>query len=66
MRGHSDSYAQLRLDPYISGLTLPVGFVQDPNNQAVQYVVEQRGVFAYPGPTTRQFKSATRSIDKLR
>jgi glucose/arabinose dehydrogenase len=35
--------AQLRLEPYVSGLTLPVGFVQDPTNPAIQYVLEQRG-----------------------
>src|SRR6185312_16434577 len=32
------SAAQLRLDPYLSGLALPGGFVQDPTNPAVQYV----------------------------
>jgi glucose/arabinose dehydrogenase len=35
--------AQLQLAPYVSGLTLPVGFVQDPGNASVQYVVEQGG-----------------------
>ena len=35
--------AQLQLQTYVSGLTLPVGFVQDPANPAVQYVVEQVG-----------------------
>jgi glucose/arabinose dehydrogenase len=35
--------AQLRLETYVRGLTLPVGFVQDPANPIVQYVVEQGG-----------------------
>jgi glucose/arabinose dehydrogenase len=35
--------AQLRLEPYVSGLTLPVGFVQDPATPAIQYVLEQGG-----------------------
>jgi glucose/arabinose dehydrogenase len=35
--------AQLHLDTYVSGLSSPVGFVQDPNNSAVQYVPEQAG-----------------------
>jgi glucose/sorbosone dehydrogenase len=35
--------AQLQLQPYVSGLTLPVGFVQDPGNPSIQYVVEQVG-----------------------
>jgi hypothetical protein len=36
--------AQLRLQTYVSGLTLPVGFVQDPSNASIQYVIEQRGL----------------------
>ncbi|HXH35002.1 MAG TPA: hypothetical protein VNJ54_11385, partial [Plantibacter sp.] len=35
--------AQLRTRPYVSGLTLPVAFVQDPTDRSVQFVVEQRG-----------------------
>lgn len=35
--------AQLQLVPYVSGLTLPVGFVQDPSSPSIQYVVEQGG-----------------------
>jgi glucose/arabinose dehydrogenase len=35
--------AQLQLVPYVSGLNLPVGFVQDPGNPSIQYVVEQGG-----------------------
>jgi glucose/arabinose dehydrogenase len=36
--------AQLHLDQYVSGLALPVGFVQDPTTPSLQYVVEQGGV----------------------
>src|SRR4051812_18174704 len=35
--------AQLALVPYVSGLTTPVEFVQDPSKPWVQYVVEQGG-----------------------
>src|SRR4029079_1785647 len=35
--------AQLQLQTYVSGLTLPVGFVQDPSNPSIQYVIEQGG-----------------------
>lgn len=35
--------AQLRGDVVVSGLTLPLAFVQDPSNSGVQYVVEQGG-----------------------
>src|SRR5215203_3678043 len=35
--------AQLRAVPFVGGLNLPIGFVQDPSNAAIQYVVEQRG-----------------------
>ncbi len=35
--------AQLRLAPYVSGLSAPVEFVQDPATRALQYVVEQAG-----------------------
>jgi glucose/arabinose dehydrogenase len=38
------AYAQLRSTILVSGLSAPVGFVQDPSNAAVQYVVEQGGV----------------------
>lgn len=36
--------AQLRVITYVSGLSRPVGFVQDPSDPAVQYVLEQGGV----------------------
>jgi glucose/arabinose dehydrogenase len=39
----SDAHAQLRADVYVSGLTNPLAFVQDPADPAVQYVVEQGG-----------------------
>lgn len=35
--------AQLRAVTFLSGLSSPVGFVQDPSDPAVQYVVEQAG-----------------------
>jgi len=35
--------AQLRAEVYVTGLSAPVAFVQDPSNANVQYVVEQRG-----------------------
>ena len=35
--------AQLRSSVYVSGLTSPVAFVQDPSNATLQYVVEQGG-----------------------
>ena len=35
--------AQLQLVPYVTGLQLPVGFVQDPSNPSIQYVIEQVG-----------------------
>jgi glucose/arabinose dehydrogenase len=36
--------AQLRPEPFVSGLTHPVAFVQDPSNPAVQFVVQQEGL----------------------
>jgi len=36
--------AQLRVVPIVSGLSQPVGFVQDPSNPSVQYVVQQAGL----------------------
>jgi glucose/arabinose dehydrogenase len=36
--------AQFRGRPYLSGLTHPLAFVQDPSNPSVQYVVEQEGL----------------------
>jgi glucose/arabinose dehydrogenase len=36
--------AQVRSELYVSGLNLPVGFVQDPSDPTVQYVVQQGGV----------------------
>ena len=35
--------AQLRSSVYVSGVTNPVAFVQDPSNATLQYVVEQGG-----------------------
>jgi glucose/arabinose dehydrogenase len=35
--------AQLHTDVYVSGLSSPVAFVQDPSNPSVQFVVEQGG-----------------------
>ncbi len=35
--------AQLRTQLYVSGLQSPVGFVQDPSDPAVQYIVQQFG-----------------------
>ena len=32
------------LEPYLSGLTSPLGFVQDPANDQVQYILQQDGV----------------------
>ncbi len=39
----SDAAAQLRAAVYVGGLASPVGFVQDPSDPSVQYVVEQGG-----------------------
>jgi len=36
--------AQLRKTTFVSGLTQPVAFVQDPSDPTVQYVVQQTGV----------------------
>jgi glucose/arabinose dehydrogenase len=36
--------AQLRASVYVSGLSSPVAFVQDPSNPAIQYVAELGGV----------------------
>jgi glucose/arabinose dehydrogenase len=36
--------AQLRANVYVSGLSNPVAFVQDPSNPAIQYVMEQGGL----------------------
>jgi glucose/arabinose dehydrogenase len=41
--GAGTARAQLQLATYVSGLNLPVGFVQDPSNPSIQYVVEQGG-----------------------
>jgi len=38
------AHAQLRLKPYASGFSAPVGMVQDPANPSVQFVVEQGGL----------------------
>jgi len=39
-----DAAAQLRSVTYVSGLTQPVAFVQDPGDATVQYVVQQNGL----------------------
>jgi glucose/arabinose dehydrogenase len=36
--------AQLRAIPYVTGLSSPVGIVQDPSNAGVKYVLEQGGL----------------------
>ena len=36
-------FAQLRPIPYVSGLSSPVAFVQDPADPTIQYVVQQSG-----------------------
>src|SRR5688572_11325318 len=36
--------AQLRAEVYVSGLTHPLGLIQDPGDPAVQYVPQQEGV----------------------
>src|ERR671912_1909962 len=41
--GSVDALAQLRTRVYVSGLTQPIAFVQDPADPGVQFVVEQRG-----------------------
>src|SRR5262249_32074286 len=42
---HSESaLAQLRKSIYVSGLTQPVAFVQDPGDPTLQYVVQQAGL----------------------
>src|SRR5215471_8957340 len=38
------AYAQLRRSTFVSGLTQPVAFVQDPADPSVQFVVEQPGL----------------------
>ena len=35
--------AQLQLTTYVTGLSRPVGFVQDPGQASIQYVIEQAG-----------------------
>src|SRR5262245_14496924 len=35
--------AQLRTEVYVSGLSAPVAFVQDPSNPSIQFIVEQAG-----------------------
>src|SRR5947208_16093185 len=39
----ADVHAQLRTRVYASGFTNPLGFVQDPTDRAVQFVVQQNG-----------------------
>jgi glucose/arabinose dehydrogenase len=38
-----NSVAQITSEPYVSGLSQPVGFVQDPSDPEVQYIIEQAG-----------------------
>src|SRR5215208_6886020 len=35
--------AQLRSVPYVSGLSFPLAFVQDPGDATIQYVLQQGG-----------------------
>ena len=42
--GVSDARAQLRGETYVSGLSAPVEFVQDPSDPTVQFVVQQGGL----------------------
>jgi len=44
MLAAAPAHAQLTSTIYVSGLSNPVAFVQDPSNAAVQYVVQQRGL----------------------
>jgi glucose/arabinose dehydrogenase len=37
------AFGQLRGDVYVTGLSQPLAFIQDPSNARIQYVVEQRG-----------------------
>jgi glucose/arabinose dehydrogenase len=39
----STALAQLRAVTYVSGLSLPLAFVQDPSDSTIQYVVQQGG-----------------------
>ena len=39
----SPVFGQLQAVPYVSGLSLPVAFVQDPGDSTIQYVVQQGG-----------------------
>src|SRR5260221_8167894 len=39
----SDAHAQLRTRVYASGFSQPLGFVQDPTDRSVQYVIQQSG-----------------------
>jgi hypothetical protein len=40
----SSAAAQFRADTFVSGLTNPVAFVQDPSDPAVQVIVQQNGL----------------------
>ena len=44
LSGPSAAQAQLRTVTYVTGLTSPIAFEQDPSDSANQYVAEQRGV----------------------
>src|SRR5262245_41972906 len=39
----SPVFAQLKMQPFVTGLTVPVAFIQDPTDATVQYVVQQDG-----------------------
>ncbi len=41
---HVNGFAQIRSELHATGLTLPVAFIQDPTNPAVQFVVQQGGL----------------------
>ena len=39
----ANASAQLHPEPYVSGLTHPLAFVQDPSDASIQYIVQQEG-----------------------
>jgi glucose/arabinose dehydrogenase len=39
----SPAAAQLKIQPFVTGLSVPVAFIQDPTDSTVQYVVQQNG-----------------------
>ena len=59
------AFAQLRARVFASGYSLPLGFVQDPSDAAVQYVVEQGGrikVIHHGNPLPAPFLDLSGSI----